>query len=117
MFPLLIGREQCDFVSSQNPFDNIIALQEVVHSMDRDFAYPPRMLVKLDIEKEYDTMSWNAILANLYWMNFPSKWISSVQTCIRFASFSLLINKQPFAWFKSSRGLHQWILFLRISST
>ncbi|XP_039145745.1 uncharacterized protein LOC120282984 [Dioscorea cayenensis subsp. rotundata] len=40
-------------------------------------------------------------------MNFPSKWISWVKSCITSASFSLLINKQPSGWFKSTRGLRQ----------
>ncbi|XP_039138794.1 uncharacterized protein LOC120276131 [Dioscorea cayenensis subsp. rotundata] len=107
VLPKVIGREQCGFVSNRSPFDNIIALQEVVHSMDRDTKNPPRMLVKLDIEKAYDTLSWNATLATLLRMNFPSKWISCVQACISSASFSLLINKQPSSWFKSTRGLRQ----------
>lgn len=52
-------------------------------------------------------MSWNAILATLYLMNFPSKWISWIRACISSALFSLLINKQPTSWIKSSRGLRQ----------
>lgn len=108
MLPRIIGREQCGFVSNHSPFDNIIALQEVVHSMDCDTKSPPRMLVKMDIEKVYYSLSWNALnLATLYWMNFPSKWINWVQACFSSASFSFLINKQPTPWIKSSRGLRQ----------
>ncbi|XP_039129019.1 uncharacterized protein LOC120265197 [Dioscorea cayenensis subsp. rotundata] len=107
VLPKIIGRERCGFVSNRSPFDNIIALQEVVHSMDRDSKNPPRMLVKLDIEKAYDTLSWNAILATLYRMNFPSRWISWIKACISSASFSFLINRQPSPWIKSSRGLRQ----------
>lgn len=40
VLPKVIGREQCGFVSNRSPFDNIIALQEVVHSMDRDTKNP-----------------------------------------------------------------------------
>lgn len=65
------------------------------------------MLVKLDIEKTYDSPSWNAILATLYRINFPSKWINWIQACFSSASFSFLISKQPTHWIKSSKGLRQ----------
>lgn len=38
--PLIIGRKYCGFVSDHSSFDNIIALQEVLHTMDRDFKNP-----------------------------------------------------------------------------
>lgn len=62
VLPLLIGREQAGFVSDRCSFDNIIAVQEIVHSMENDTKNPPRMLIKLDIEKAYDTVNWSAIL-------------------------------------------------------
>lgn len=55
-----------------NSFDNIIALQEIVHSINREFNSTPRMIVKIDIEKAYDMLSWSAILATLSKMNFPN---------------------------------------------
>lgn len=41
ILPRLIGKEQCGFVLGRCPFDNIITIQEVVHSIDRDLNYPP----------------------------------------------------------------------------
>lgn len=54
--------EQVGFISDRCSFDNIIATQEVVHSMKYDINGPSRMLIKLDIEKAYDTLKWSAIL-------------------------------------------------------
>ncbi|XP_039138822.1 uncharacterized protein LOC120276159 [Dioscorea cayenensis subsp. rotundata] len=105
VLPKLIGREQVGFVVGRCAFDNIIALQEVVHSLEKDYLHPPRMLIKIDIEKAYDTVSWNAILATLTKMNFPSSWISWISACLHSTSFSLLINGQPSPWFKSCRGI------------
>lgn len=65
------------------------------------------MLLKLDIEKAYDTINWNAILAILSKMNFPHIWISWISTCLNSGSFSLLINGVPSPWFSSSRGVRQ----------
>lgn len=89
------------------PFDNIIALQEIVHSLEKDFNNPPRMLVKIDIEKTYDTISQNAILATLIKMNFPDKWISQIKTYISSTSLSILVNGIPYPWIKPSRGIRQ----------
>lgn len=57
------------------------------------------MLIKIDIAKTYDTLSWNVVLDNLSIMGFPPNWISWVMTCLSSARFSLLINGQPSIWF------------------
>lgn len=33
------------------------------------------MLAKVDIEKAYDTLSWNAILATMIKIGFPALWV------------------------------------------
>lgn len=62
------------------------------------------MLIKVDIEKAYDTIYWDVILATLIQMNFPSIWVSYIETCLKATSFSLLINGNPSEWFYPSRG-------------
>lgn len=71
VLPCLIGREQAGFIFGCSPFDNIIAMQEIVHTMDNDTKNPLRMLIKIDIEKAYDTLNWSAILSVLSKMNSP----------------------------------------------
>lgn len=38
-------------------------VQEMVHFISHDFSNPPRMIIKVDFEKAYDTLNWHAILA------------------------------------------------------
>lgn len=78
----LISRKQAGFVSDRCSFDNIITVQEVVHMLETGTKKPPRMLIKLDIKKAYDTVNWSAILVILNPMNFPSIWISWIFTCL-----------------------------------
>lgn len=54
--PSLINREHCGFVYERNSLDNIIVVQEVVHSMYSDVRRPPRMSIKVVFEKSYDTL-------------------------------------------------------------
>lgn len=42
---------------NRTPTDNIIAIQEIVHSINQDLSNPPRMIMKVDIEKAYDTLN------------------------------------------------------------
>lgn len=51
----LISKEQSGFIEGRTPLDNIIAVQEIVRSINHDRSNPRRMLIKVDIEKAYDT--------------------------------------------------------------
>lgn len=105
VLPRLISREQCCFVPGRSTFDNIITLQKVARSINREFNNPFWILVKIDIDKTYDTLSWVVILATITKMNFPNIWISWIKICLNTASFSSLINGQPTSWISSSRGI------------
>lgn len=107
MLPNLVGGEQCGFITSSNPLDNILAVQEVAHSIEKDYKSAPKMILKIDFEKAYDTIKWNAILATLLRMDFPLKWISWAKAYLLFARFSFLVNGIPSSWTMSSRGIKQ----------
>lgn len=103
ILPKLVSMEQSGFLPGRTAFDNIIAVQEVAHSLESDTSNPPpRMIAKIDIEKVFDTIEWSAILATLQRFRFPDLWISWIKACLSLASFSLLINGNPTAWFNSS---------------
>lgn len=76
MLSKLIGLEQSGFLAGQSTFDNILAVQEIIHSMETNRSIPPRMLNKVDIEKAFVTVEWNSILATLRRMSFPEIWIT-----------------------------------------
>ncbi|XP_039119691.1 uncharacterized protein LOC120255989 [Dioscorea cayenensis subsp. rotundata] len=103
----LVGKEQCGFVPGRSPVDNIIAVQEMIHTINQDRTTPPRMILKVDIEKAYDTINWNIIYATLIKMNFPSIWISYIRACLEASSYSILLNGKPSVWFCPHRGIRQ----------
>ena len=88
----LISNEQSGFLSGRSPLDNIIAVQEMAHSINQDRSYPPRMILKVDIEKAYDSLNWNAILATFARMGFPSPWIAWIRALLDAVTFSILMN-------------------------
>lgn len=83
----LIRLEQSGFQLGRSSVDNIIAIKEVAHSLEKDTHSLPKMMIKVDIEKTYETLEWNAILATLGRMKFPIKLIDWIKTCISSSSF------------------------------
>lgn len=72
----LISRQYSGFIPSHTLLDNIIDVQEIIPSTNQDRTKPTRMFIKVDFERAYDTLNWNAILATLARMNFTNTWIS-----------------------------------------
>ena len=65
------------------------------------------VIIKLDIEKAYDHVSWSALFYLMERMGFGEEWVSWMKMCISTACFSVLINRSPVGFFGSSRGLRQ----------
>ena len=63
------------------------------------------MIIKLDIEKAYDHVSWSALFYLMERMGFGKKWGRWMKMCISTARFSVLVNGAGF--FGGSRGLRQ----------
>ena len=59
IMPKLIGPAQSSFIPGRLSADNIVVVQEVVHSMKKKQGRKGWMLLKLDLEKAYDRMRWD----------------------------------------------------------
>lgn len=67
----LIGSENCGFLAVKNAYDNILAIQETVYSLENDTKFPSMMIIKIDIMKAYDTIEHNTVHTIFF-----LKWIS-----------------------------------------
>ena len=65
------------------------------------------MVCKLDIEKAYDSISWEFLYQVMGRMGFGSRWLSWIKWCISTASFLVLFNGSLAGFFPSSKGLRQ----------
>ena len=101
----VISKSQNAFIEGRQILDAVLIANELVDSSLR--RKNCGLVCKLNIEKTYDSISWEFLLQVLGRMGFGSQWLSWMKWCISTASFSVLINGSPAGFFPSSRGLRQ----------
>ena len=101
----VISKAQNAFVEGHQILDAVLIANELVDSSLR--RKKCGLVCKLDIEKAYDSISWEFLYQVLGRMGFGSRWLSWMKWCMSTAFFSVLINGSPAGFFPSSRGLRQ----------
>ncbi|XP_070002802.1 uncharacterized protein [Nicotiana sylvestris] len=87
LLPNIISEEQAGFVKGRSIVENVV--------------------IKLDMTKAYDRLSWLFLTKVLSKMGFPKAFIGLIFDLIGNNWYSILINGQPNGFFKSLRGFKQ----------
>ena len=105
IIPSLISPNQGGFISGRQISDNILMVQEAIHSSSK--RGEPGMGIKLDLANAFDRLRHSFILMVLKKFGFPPVFINQVQACIKSPWIAPLINGRPSEFFKASRGVRQ----------
>lgn len=101
----VIGNEQTAFIKGRSILDGPMIINELVSWSKR--TKRQMFLLKVDIEKAFDTISWNFLDAVLAQMNFGTKWRNWIKGCLSSSRVSALINGSPTLEFQMFRGVRQ----------
>nr|XP_016509454.1 PREDICTED: uncharacterized protein LOC107826922 [Nicotiana tabacum] len=105
--PSLISEEHAGFVKGRNIVENILLTQEIVTDIRLRTKVGPNVILKLDMTKVYDRISWLFLTKVLRKMVFTERLIGIVFGLVSNNWYSILINGQTHGFFKSSRGIKQ----------
>ena len=64
-------------------------------------------MLKIDLAKAFDKLEWLFIASALTRKGLHEHFINLIYACISSPTFSVIINGQSFAYFKSTRGIRQ----------
>jgi hypothetical protein len=81
--------------------------QEIAHSFSLSSWNTFDFMLKIDLAKAFDRIEWHFIVSALTRKGLHAHFIKLVHACISSPTFSVIINGQSFAKFKSSRGIRQ----------
>jgi len=105
LLPKLIPENQGGFVHGRQILDNIILVQEAIHS-----SYTKKeqgMVIKLDLANAFDRVRHEFLFAVMQRFGFDNQFINWVKACIKAPWVAPLVNGRPANFFQASRGLRQ----------
>ncbi|XP_073049677.1 uncharacterized protein [Primulina eburnea] len=102
----LIDGAQAASVQRRSIVDNIHLAQELLRKYARKRS-TPRCLLKVDLEKAYDTVDWTFLKEALVLFNFHARFVDWIMECVTTTSYSVVINGAYHGHFEGKRGLRQ----------
>lgn len=103
----VIAENQSSFIPGRSTVDNILVLQETIHSFKNVKGRKGFMILKLDLEKAYDWLEWSFVKNSVHCLGLPIEIQHVISHCISSASMEINWNGNVTDPFNSSRGLRQ----------
>ncbi|XP_059285202.1 uncharacterized protein LOC132038567 [Lycium ferocissimum] len=106
LLPGLIYENQSAFVKGRSIMENVLLTQEIVRDISK-ITKIANVVVKLDMTKAYDRVSWLFLTKVLRKFGFSEVLIDMVFSLLSNIWYSVLLNGQAHGFFKSSKGVKQ----------
>ena len=86
----VIGQHQTSFFPGRHIIENIVVAQEMIHSIKRKSGWKRYMVIKVNLEKAYDRLSWSFIFNTLNETSLPLDLIQVTIECITTARMNVI---------------------------
>ena len=103
----VVAPNQCSFIKGRQSSDNIILVQEIIHSMRNMRKKNGFMAIKIDLEKADDRIQWNFIFDCLRELEISENIQKIIQKCVTTPLMNILWNGADAGSFKPTRGVRQ----------
>jgi exonuclease III len=101
----LISSNQGGFVEGRHILDNVIQVQEIIHSSKQ--RNEKGMLIKLDMANAFDRVNRAFLCKVLHSYGFSSHFVNLITACTDNPWIAPLVNGRPSSFFQAQRGLRQ----------
>jgi len=105
LLPSLISTNQSAFVRGRKIHDNFTLVQQMVKSLHK--KKEAHILLKLDISKAFDSVSWSFLLEVMCKVGFGQRWRDLICLILSTSSTQVLVNGVPGDTILHHRGLRQ----------
>lgn len=103
----LMGSGQTSFIPGRSATDNIIAAQEFLHTVRHRKGNRAGFVLKVDLEKAYERVSWSFLEEVLRVSGFGVTFRNLIMATITTTSLAVCWNGDALQPFRPSRGLRQ----------
>lgn len=101
----MVATNQSTFIRGRSIHDNFSLVQHMARYLHN--RKEPRLLVKLDITKAFDSVSWSFLLELLHHLGFGDRWCNLICNLLSTSTTRILLNGQPGDTLHHRRGLRQ----------
>lgn len=102
VLPCLIDNNKPTFTKGRGLLDSVVVANEFIEEV-RNYR-KQCLIVKLDFDKAYDSLSQDFLYYILDTRGFGTKWLSWIKACLESPTISILINGSPTQEFILARG-------------
>ena len=103
--PEIVATNQSAFIKGRHLHDNFLLVRKVARKIHARRV--PGVFIKLDISRDFDSLSWPFLLEVLRAKGFGQRWMTWIMTILHSASTKVVVNGVPGGSFLHACGLRQ----------
>ncbi|KAM0908829.1 hypothetical protein ACQ4PT_015176 [Festuca glaucescens] len=90
---LLVSKSQSAFIKGRQLHDNFVLVRQMARKINT--RREAGVLLKLDISRAFDSLSWSFLLEVLRKLGFPEPWLRWIAMALRTATTRVSVNGIP----------------------